>query len=344
MVYKAVCMSGRCFQAYTGMEDNIHFWTKETACGDEIGWDFVDSVVRTKTSFSAYVNLKSAHYISLHECSVPFMSRSTFVSWFFSWASSFNVDFRQSVDPWCGHSPRVLACDATHIGVSLKNLSLEPITKEDASIVVSNRHKRNNRVFLPYHGRSSEADIRKSREHLKLICEHVLSTNPAVVDLEEIRVNNSLLFSVCPLDTRCITLLESFCSRSFEVDVLQALARFILLLSRDAPVSAVLSPRFSHVIVKVIDEYAEGNYGSISSLRNVSPELSSLLLTACSSAEKDRLVLVRFVQYLLDFVQLTHSDDHPTPDPVAIPSSYNPESGVAYYFTPTGARLRALPH
>jgi hypothetical protein len=54
MVMKAVCLSGRCTDINTGAEDNIHFWSKETACSDEIGWDFIDSVMKTKTSFSAY--------------------------------------------------------------------------------------------------------------------------------------------------------------------------------------------------------------------------------------------------------------------------------------------------
>jgi len=82
-VQKALCTSGNCECCYNGLQDNIHFWTKDTACGDEIGWDFVDCVMRAKISFSAFVQIKTGHYVSMDPLSAPFMSRSTFVSCFF---------------------------------------------------------------------------------------------------------------------------------------------------------------------------------------------------------------------------------------------------------------------
>ena len=64
--------------------------------------------------------------------SEPFMSHKTFISWFFGWLSAFRINFRKEIDPYCGHDPKILACDGTHIGVALRHLRLDnPVTKPD---------------------------------------------------------------------------------------------------------------------------------------------------------------------------------------------------------------------
>ena len=47
--------SSLCRVQYSGKEDGIHQWSKEISAGDEIGWDFVDSVINSKISFTAFV-------------------------------------------------------------------------------------------------------------------------------------------------------------------------------------------------------------------------------------------------------------------------------------------------
>ena len=54
--YNIVCSNGTCkikFQE-AAAEKGIFFSTKVTAAGDEIGWDFVSMVMKTKTSFTAF--------------------------------------------------------------------------------------------------------------------------------------------------------------------------------------------------------------------------------------------------------------------------------------------------
>ena len=34
----------------------------------------------------------------------------------------YEMDFRKEIDPECGYHPKILACDGTHIGVSIKHL------------------------------------------------------------------------------------------------------------------------------------------------------------------------------------------------------------------------------
>ena len=39
------------------------------------------------------------------------MSVKTFIGWFFGWLSAFKIDFCKEIDPFCGHNPKMLACD-----------------------------------------------------------------------------------------------------------------------------------------------------------------------------------------------------------------------------------------
>ena len=75
--------TSECEVLYTGKEDGIHQWFKEICAGDEIGWDFVDSVINSKMSFTAFVSRMTRSYVTIYEKSPSFMSVNTFVSWFF---------------------------------------------------------------------------------------------------------------------------------------------------------------------------------------------------------------------------------------------------------------------
>ena len=71
------------------------------------------------------------------------MSVKTFIGWFFGWLSAFKIDFRKEIDPYCGHNPKMLACDGTHIGVLLRHLRLDnPVTKTDINDQVPWLHGR----------------------------------------------------------------------------------------------------------------------------------------------------------------------------------------------------------
>ena len=55
-----------------------------------------------------------------------------------------NIDFRKEIDPWCEYNPKILVCDGTHVGISLKNLKLaNPVTAPDTTLpMVTPNHKR----------------------------------------------------------------------------------------------------------------------------------------------------------------------------------------------------------
>ena len=69
---------------------------------------------------------------------------------FFGWIASFKIDFRREVDLWCPYNLRMLACDGTHIGVSVRNMHLDPAvtTNDDKETTLKSVHKRNDRLIL----------------------------------------------------------------------------------------------------------------------------------------------------------------------------------------------------
>ena len=50
----------------------------------------------------------------------------------FRMAFSIQNRLPEEIDPYCGYDPKILACDGTHIGVSLRHLQLDnQVTKAD---------------------------------------------------------------------------------------------------------------------------------------------------------------------------------------------------------------------
>ena len=131
-VFNLPCHNGTCELKFEEVaeEQGICFSSKVTCVGDEIGWDFVQDVVTKRTSFKAYCEDMTRKYQTNNPMSPSFMSINTFLKWFFGWMSNMKLDFRKEIDPVCGYHPKILACDGTHIGVSIKHLHLDkPITQ-----------------------------------------------------------------------------------------------------------------------------------------------------------------------------------------------------------------------
>ena len=80
--YNIICKNGSCRLEFheTAAKKGIFFSTKVTVVGDEIDWDFMSMVMKTKTSFTAFYTEMSRKY-STNSINVPnFMSANTFVN------------------------------------------------------------------------------------------------------------------------------------------------------------------------------------------------------------------------------------------------------------------------
>ena len=167
--YKLMCKNGKCEINFHQLAESIglFFSTGMTCAGDEIGWDFVQSVLKFKTSFSGYCAEMTRRYITAMDNAPHFMSPNTFINWFFAWLASMKIDFKQHINPQCGHDPPMLACDGTHIGVSIMNMELErTVTGIDLDKEIKPKHKRLDRVLI--HNKTT-------RKHLRYMCNKKLS-------------------------------------------------------------------------------------------------------------------------------------------------------------------------
>ena len=137
-------MGNQCQLEYSGEQDSTFFLSNFTCAGDEIGWDFINMVKTSKISFTAFCNEMTRKYQTTNPLAASFISVNTFVKWIFAWMGSMQIDFRKQVDPWCKYDPEKLACDGTHIGVSVKNIKGHiSITKvDDPCTKVIPSHKR----------------------------------------------------------------------------------------------------------------------------------------------------------------------------------------------------------
>lgn len=338
---------------YTGEESCIHFSSKYTCAGDEIGWDFCRRVERGKLSFSAFCADMTDMYCSVYPISAPFMCKSTFVTWYFSWASKMKIDFRKDVDPVCQHSPKMLACDGTHVGISLRNMKkFKPVSKPDMLEPDSEnvqvhvpKHKRFNRVFL--HDDISGVsvfNIREARHHLNFLCLQTLCRDiPPEEQINETvqqERNTTLLTVVRSLGESCFSFIEKFVNKSFSGKMRQTSAKLLKLLASDSPVSSVVPLRFMTCLKLICSSNI--NSTSVNKIYSFSPELANLL-QAAMDMEEDKTIVVKFAKYLAEFVTDLHQHDRTTPAPSVIPNSYNPSTGTAYYFTPHGNQIRRLP-
>ncbi|XP_064627662.1 uncharacterized protein LOC135487619 isoform X2 [Lineus longissimus] len=322
---------------YSGASDNVFLWSKQVAACDEVGWDFLNRILSSKISFSSFCDDMSRIYQSIHPASAPFMNKSTFVSWFFSWCGRMQIDFRTHIDPWCKFNPKSIAGDGTHIGMPFRNVNISPVEKPDTPHISKPNHKRFDRVFLPYRPGTDDDLVRKARKHLKNTAKIYLSCKDAVIisDVDRALEDENLL-SVCPQAPGCKDILTSFLSDVLPADLKQAWAEVLILLNSEvAAVSTVIPHRFIGEILATSPDLDP------KFVRTFCPELGHALYI--SSIHHKSVLFNAFISYLVDFIQEIHRNDHMYSPPTPKDHTYNPESGVAYYFSPHGNILRELP-
>ena len=155
----------------------------------------------------------------------------------FAWLAAFKIYFRKEIDPWCGHKPETLACDGTHIGVSLRQMNLRnPVTSPDPTLpVLDAHHQRYNRVLL------TDTHMKKhlsclSRKYLrKLRPEECLDPN---IEAERTRKFQQNLGAYCdqPVKNFILALVQ----RSEDQKILYYIARILYMLSGYAAIDAVV--------------------------------------------------------------------------------------------------------
>lgn len=337
-VCSRLCRRGTCDVEYTGEEDSVFFWSKDIAIGDELGYIFRDMLFNCGMSFRAFTVHMSSVYSMRAGSARSFMSCTSWVKVFFGWLGSFNVDFRQEVDPWCGHNPRMLACDGTHVGPAVCKLDIRPIDAPELDRHVAPNHRRYTRVFLPYQTGLSDSDVRYARQHLSQLCQHILVSSVEARPVDQQKTE--ALLRVAPPESH--TVLRRFCSRDYSPRLCVRLAAFLRILSSDTPLIAVLPKAYHGVVSTALQEAVEtgSTARAIAPLRNVCPEVSAVL-QVCEGAEVTEIA--NFFSFLVSATAALHHSDPCTSQSATMSGTYDPSKGVAYYFSESGEQVRQLP-
>ena len=321
-------------------ERGIFFYTKKTAVSDEIGWDFVRAVQNMRTSFRSFCNEMSMRYAGNQCPAYPFMSGNTFISYFFAWLSAFKIDFRKEIDPKCGHNPRILACDGTHIGVSVKNMNLvHPVTKPEIDVTLQSMHRRKDRALIPN---------TKARGHLKYFCKKILKKLKQDEERspeEEQTMKEDVLEELRKMDHPALDrAVDLFFSRNMNSRIHTPFAKVLLMMSGDPPLLSVFPFRSHQCIRDVIQSMiTRGEIGEkMFELKKYNRDLVNLFLSAIENNQVP--VIVSWITYIITRIEhLHHSRNRAAPDVQEIPNSYDPRKGVAFYFTPSGNQLWKMP-
>lgn len=344
-----LCIQQKCKVEWDlGESECIHVSTINTCAGDEIGWLFVNRVLSCGQTFSAFSQEMTHIYKMRSPESRGFMSTPVFLQWWYSWASNQKKDFRKPC-PVCKFNPKRLACDGTHVGISLKNVTCPPLKnlKEDDPTLPT-PHKRNDRCFLAYNDLlpKSAQVIRDCREHLSYFCQKaegkVFGESVAAAETE--KEWSKKLKEHAPAPTRSI--LGRFLSDTMPSREKKAFGSLAKMLATTMPLMALIPPRFAEETLTLVQHINTTNEGdqiwvedSLDRMKTYAPEVHQYLCMARIENGTIPPDSMEFISYLCKSVL---SFDYTEPEmPIPVPGTYNPPKyGRAYYFSPTGSQVR----
>ena len=145
----------------------------------------------------------------------------------------------------------MLACDGTHIGVSLRNMQLEnPVTcPDDPNVIHKALHRRLDRTLLR---------DQHHRDHLRYLCSKMLGKLKPdhLLDpqTEGTRTNLLLQHVQTCLPNPAVQILVIFAQKTQDEEVLQCLARILYMLSGDAAVSSVVPFKCHDLLLSLVED------------------------------------------------------------------------------------------
>jgi len=266
LVHSRQCMGGCCILLYTGQEHCL-FFNKQSYCiAEEVMWDFVGAVKRTKISFTGFCTEMSNKYSTTHPLSSTFLSRQTFLAAFFAWVVSFDLDFRKDgLDPWCAHCPKQLVGDGTHIGAAVRHATYKPIERPDTDEVVQPRHKRFQRVFMPTPKRvgrlgrdePKHKDIQKARKFLKRHCQRLQGVLVVEDEQEDGRENFNWVINSYG-HQELVDFCQAFLNEGLPDTVTTAAVPLMVLLLTDGALSSIFPFRYHKLIHDTLHSLCSG--------------------------------------------------------------------------------------
>ena len=350
-VYSRICYNENnpCKIAWTeGSVESLHVLSRDTAAGDEIGWEFVSLVMNSGCTFSSYCKLKNESY-QMRDSKAKFMDPTVFLNWWFSWAAKMKIDFRQSCDV-CGTEPKRLCCDGTKIGVGFRHATFEEIEKVDPHAPEQDTlHRRMSRCFLRNNVEITIPQMLKNREMLDYLAKESLKELKPheILDREERKSRILLLRQALPRD-----FLLSF-DKFFPFDTVSdmpenekiAYAYVVKMLATTASVTSLLPRKYCSELQHLLEPHIDDlRFNSImNNMRCYAPELRDLIAVSLKSNNSNDGKLEDYISQFLKYL-INECLDLEVNEPEAAvpqPGSYNPAKyGRAYYFNKSGLKLR----
>ncbi|XP_052258313.1 uncharacterized protein LOC127863007 isoform X8 [Dreissena polymorpha] len=322
--------------------DCIHVLSRDTAAGDEIGWEFVSMVMNSSCTFSSYCQFKNEMYKTRHN-KARFMDQTVFLNFWFSWASNMKIDFRIPCGV-CGYGPKRLCCDGTKVGVGFRNSNYEEITETNQALGINNTlHRRMDRCFLKNLNGIDKQEMINLRTTLDYIARKELNEikENEIIPERDLLDRIELLKQALPSEV--LGSFERFYQMSDNERV--AYSNVLKMLATTASITSLVPPAYCYKIQLLLNSpnIENDRFNSIvNETRSFAPELRDLI---CESLISNNEILpddIRlFLQYLInESMSLQVTEPEP---PVPQLGTYNPEKfGRAYYFNESGLKLRSV--
>ena len=187
---------------------------------------------------------------------------------------------------------------------------------------------------------------RSSHLHLKYLCRKVLQEDN-LTQLDEVTEETETRILVDVIKAKKQKSLEDFLLtliwRTQEADLIQSMAKLTLLLVGDAPISSVTPFRYHKHLLDICSCVINGDLtnNNLQQMKQYGLHLYDTLTV--SIAHGFGIQCAKFYQYLVDEVVKVHAKDRNEPQVNVITDTYNPTSGIAYYFTKHGNQIRQQP-
>ena len=219
--------------------------SNETAAGDKIGWEYANTVLSSKTTFSSFCDKKTRDYKMRNKFCHCYMDSKTLIKWWFSWAASLKMNFRKPC-PVCKFKPKQLTCDSIKVGIVFRHANFTAISKPDnENLSEQTLHRRLYRCFLPCSVFNNKI-MSTRRSYLNYMARDTLNElADSEVLIEEIEEQNQLLNENLPASAS-----DSFLRfrHHMQNPKKEAYAVVMKMLSTTAPVSKFTAISFCRLI------------------------------------------------------------------------------------------------
>ena len=138
--------------------------------------------------------------------------------------------------------------------------------------------------------------------------------------------------------------IQTVIDKNQDEQLLKEMAYILHMLTGDAAISSVIPLSGHQPVTMACISLRFHNTLSDAHMKDVNKYTKEVPKLLCLAQLNDCVELITaFILELIDMTINVHQNDYTFPPPCPIHGSYNPPSGTAYYFSPTGQQLHRMP-